>query len=130
MPTTTAGPLVAKLVTAYHVEECSPLDDDEYHTAYPDDENCDVDNTNASDRAVVEGADEEDEIHHLWRVEILADGELLHLEYSSCLETWRLEDGQSNQERWNSLASRYGESSLRCAIHEALDSPLWPGCNY
>ena len=130
MPTTTAGPLVAKLVTANHVEECSPLDDDEYHTAYPDDENCDVDNTNASDRAVVEGADEEDEIHHLWRVEILADGELLHLEYSSCLETWRLEDGQSNQERWNSLASRYGESSLRCTIHEALDSPLWPGCNY
>jgi hypothetical protein len=115
MPTSTAGPLVAKLVTANHIEECTPSDEDEeYRAAYPD----------------VEGADEEDEIHHQWRVGIRADGEFLYLEYSSCLRTWRVEDGPSSQETWNRLESRYGESSLRRAINEALDSPLWPGCNY
>ena len=128
MPTTTAGPLVAKLVTANHIDECSPSDEDEYLTEFKDDDELDDDTT------ALDGADEEadldDEFHHRWHVEILVDGELLQLEYTSCLQTWRLEGWPSNQELWSILVSRYGASSLRCAIGEALDSPLWPGCNY
>ena len=135
MQTASAGPLVAKLVTANHVQECAPPDEEEYSTAYQDNEDLDPDNITASDKAAAaeaaaEAADPEDEIHHLWRVEILVDGELLQLEYSSCFQSWRLEDEPSNQERWSSLETRYGESSLRWAICEALDSPLWPGCNF